>query len=133
MLTHKSAPIVLVVVGVVVFGVLGPKWPKDQTLNVVLGDAASRVEEVRVRYAEPETGEWTREATFRWASPAAPRIVRHEMRLPDGEYDVEIEIATNTHDLKTVRRHVALHGGGTTSVDVAEILAPHPSANVVAK
>src|SRR4029079_15290474 len=126
MLTHKTAPFVLVVVGVVVFGVLGPKWPKDQTLNVVLGAAPAGADEVRIRYSEPGAdtdGEWSREETFRYGGAtgagAAPRVGHHEVRLPDGEYDVEIEILDKAHVSSVARRRVSLHGGGATSVDLA--------------
>lgn len=122
MLTHKGAPFVLVVVGVVVFGVLGPKWPKDQTLNLVLGDAAARVEEVQVRYREASGEDWTREATFRYGSTTAPRVVHHEARLPDGEYAVEIELLARNSERAVVTREVQLSGGGSTSVDLAEVV-----------
>jgi len=125
MLTKKTAPFVLVVVGVVVFGVLGPKWPRDQVLNVVLGDRSAAVEELRIRYAESGVDDWAREATFHYGAAAAPapRVVHHEARLPDGSYLVEIEISRKAESPVVVRRQLELHGGGSTSVDVAEALA----------
>ena len=91
--------------------------PKDQTVHYVLGDAAPRVEEVDARWAPgiAATGDWEREATFRYPPGKAPRIVTHEPRLPDGDYTVEIDIvASNEAHEKNeivVRKHVTLSGG----------------------
>ncbi|HEY8038867.1 MAG TPA: hypothetical protein VIF15_03705 [Polyangiaceae bacterium] len=98
------------------------RWPRDQTVHYVLGDAALRVEEVDARWAPadaPGTAEdWTREASFRYAPGKAPRVVTHEPRLPDGDYTVEIEIvAANERNL--VRRRVSL-GGGATQIELAQ-------------
>jgi hypothetical protein len=111
--------VILLVAAVVVFAVLGPKWPKDQSVRLLLGDAAQRVEEVSVRYAtlsDPE--DWTREASFRYAAGEAPRIVRHDMRLADGDYVVEIELATRKSRVLLTRR-VTL-AAGTTKLDLTE-------------
>jgi hypothetical protein len=107
---------------------LGRTWPREQTVHYVLGDAAPRVEEVDARWAADERGRgtdrrsagdenWFREATFRYAPGAAPRVVTHEPRMPDGEYTVELEIvASNAKNVVT--RHVRLQGGVTT-IDLA--------------
>jgi nucleoid-associated protein YgaU len=102
--------LLLLAAGLAVVLVLGRRWPKEQTVHYVLGDAASRVQEVDARWAEFRTLErseradsnenavaasgddWTREATFRYAPGQAPRIVTHEPKLPDGDYTVEIDI-----------------------------------------
>jgi nucleoid-associated protein YgaU len=109
------------------------QWPKDQTVHYVLGDAASRVEEVDARWAPgiAATEDWTREATFRYPPGKAPRIVTHEPRLPDGDYTVEIEIvaasaasatsATTAKNEVVVRKHVIL-GGGATSIQLADLV-----------
>ena len=105
--------------------VFARQWPKDQTVHYVLGDAATRVEEVDARWAsatEGATDDWTREASFRYAPGKAPRVVTHEPRLPDGDYTVEIEIvALNdaTEARARVRKHVTLTGGAT-SIQLAE-------------
>ncbi len=107
-------------------------WPNDQSLRVVLGDTAPSVVEVRVRYAEhgrpsDERDDWAREVTFRYAPGRAPRMVNHEARLANGDYDVEIDIGlvTTTGPARaartvTIERRVELGGAGTTaSVDVS--------------
>ncbi|HZU82011.1 MAG TPA: hypothetical protein VE987_03795 [Polyangiaceae bacterium] len=112
---------------------LSRHWPKDQAVHYVLGDAAPLVLEVDARWAsgdprEPE--DWSREATFRYAPGAAPRIVTHDMRLPDGDYTVEIEVASGpgsrpaTH---VVRRRVTL-SGGAVSIDLQGSLVDHTEA-----
>jgi hypothetical protein len=101
------------------------QWPRDQTVHYVLGDAATRVEEVDARWAPgiAASEDWTREASFRYEPGKAPRIVTHEPRLPDGDYTVEIEIvaANQAHERNevVVRKHVVL-GGGATSIQLAD-------------
>src|SRR5215471_10282117 len=105
----------------VVAMILARNWPKVQTVHYVLGEGAPRVEEVDARWAEGASSEdWTREATFRYAPGQAPRIVTHEPRLPDGDYTVEIEIASASAARNVVRRRVTLTGGGSTSIDLAD-------------
>jgi hypothetical protein len=113
----------VLVAALVVALVLGQKWPKDQTVHYVLGDAAPRVEEVDARWAEgggarnESSDAWSREATFRFERGLAPRIVTHQPRLPDGDYTVELEImASNATNVVT--RHVHLQGG-VTSIDLS--------------
>ena len=98
----------------------GQKIPKDQVLHVVLGDAAPRVTEVRVRYGEASGRDvdFTREATFRYAQGAAPRVVTHEARLTSGDYTVEIEVFKG-NDRAMVDRRVKLDGN-PVSVDVRD-------------
>lgn len=105
----------------VVAMLLARHWPKEQTVHYVLGDGATRVEEVDARWAQGRSSEdWTREATFRYAPGQAPRIVTYEPRLPDGDYTVEIEIASASAARNVVRRNVTLTGGGSTSIDLAD-------------
>ncbi len=104
----------------VVAMMLARHWPKDQTVHYVLGDGAARVAEVDARWAEGRASEdWTREATFRYAPGEAPRIVTHEPKLPDGDYTVEIEIASSSAR-NVVRRNVTLSGSGSTSIDLVD-------------
>ena len=108
-----------------VYFTLSPRWPKDQALHVVLGDAAARVEEVRIRYAEGKgesAEDWTREASFRYPLKSAPRVVTHETRLPDGNYVVEIDLVSPKGE-STVRRPVTFQGGAA-SVDVSREVTP---------
>ena len=117
---RKLGPLVLIGAGVVMMLFLGPKMPRDQLVHVVLGDAAPRVTEVRVRYAErgASDADFAREATFRYAQGAAPRIVTHEPRLANGEYDLEIELSKG-NDRALVKRQVKLDGS-PVSIDVRE-------------
>ncbi len=80
-----------------VYFTLAPRWPKDNVVHIVLGNAAPGVEEVRVGYAPASkhggmAEDFAREAAFRFPVGSAPRIVTHEPRLADGDYVVEIEI-----------------------------------------
>jgi hypothetical protein len=125
-LNGKRALRMLVLAGVLMLALyFARQWPKDQTVHYVLGDAATRVEEVDARWAPgiAASEDWTREASFRYAPGKAPRIVTHEPRLPDGDYTVEIEIVAanlaHEKDSVVVRKHVVL-GGGATSIQLAD-------------
>ena len=105
----------------VVAMLLARHWPKEQTVHYVLGASAPRVVEVDAQWAPGRSSEeWTREATFRYAAGQAPRIVTHEPRLPDGDYTVEIEIASASATRTVVRRNVTISGEGSTSIDLAD-------------
>ena len=114
----------LLALGALAFFVLGPKWPQDQSVRIVLGSRAPDVEELRVRYAERGAEELVREATFRYPKGGAPRIVSHEPRLPNGDYLVEIDLGFE-HGHAETRRMVTL-GGGSTSIDVSQVAPPSP-------
>jgi hypothetical protein len=106
--------------GLAVVVVLFRRAPTEHTVHVVLGDEATRVTEVRVRYAlhedGPGQGDWQREASFHYAQGHAPRVVSHEPRLASGDYDVEIDVAAETP--VTVRRRITIDEH-TATVDVS--------------
>ena len=143
---RRLAFLAMLAAGAALYFTLAPRWPKDQTLHVVLGDAAPRVTEVGLRYGNagtnaarehddpdrrghegdtPPAEDWTREVTFRYALRSAPRVITHAARLPDGDYLVEIDLTTPT-ERTTVQRRIRL-SGGVTSIDVAESL-PVPAS-----
>jgi hypothetical protein len=100
---------------------LGKKWPQQQTVHFVLGDASARVTELEVHYARIESGAKRGDsfdvgATFPFGSRGAPRIVTHEPKLAEGDYTVAIEIAT-AGDRAILERRITLDGH-VVSVDV---------------
>ncbi len=107
---------------------LAQRWPRDQTIHYVLGDAAGRLTELDAVWqpaaARPATAgsgagdgdELAREARFQFESGRAPRIVTHTPRLPDGDYTVEIDLVS-PQGRSAVTRRVAL-SGGATSIDL---------------
>jgi hypothetical protein len=99
---------------------LAQRWPKEQTVHYVLGDAAPRVQELDARWVEGTGGsedDVSREATFRYAQGQAPRVVTHLPRLPDGDYTVEIDVVAGS-ERSTVTRRIKL-AGGATSIDLS--------------
>jgi hypothetical protein len=116
------AKLVLLVAGLGVAAILARaelSVPRDQSIRYVLGDGAPRVAELEARWTPPGKGEdWTRAATFRYAPGQAPSVVTHAPRLPNGDYDVEIEIVASDGTDAIDHRHVQL-SGGTTSIDLA--------------
>jgi len=121
---RRALRIPLLVAGVGVAFVLSRQWPVDQSVHIVLGDAAAGVSELRLRYAEPEGGrdDWQREASFHFERGRAPRVVTHEPHIANGVYDVEIELtmATGAAEARTVTetRRVTLTGR-PASIDVS--------------
>jgi hypothetical protein len=120
----RAARLVLLAAGLGVAALLARgelKVPHDQTVRYVLGDEAPRVQELEARWAAPgavhQPEDWTRAATFRYVLGQAPRVITHEPKLPNGDYDVQIEIVASDAT-RVVDRHVQL-SGGTTSIDLA--------------
>ena len=115
-------PLLIAALGVAL--AISRNWPTDHEVHVVLGDAAPRVVELRIRYAEPVSGhdDWQREVSFHYAPGRAPRIVDHEPRLVSGEYDVEIDVGVTggaaDRRTVTVSRRVRLDDHAS-SVDVS--------------
>lgn len=116
---------------VAAFLLFGPKLPREQVVRIGLGDRAPDVRELTIRYFAAEkasgaattrdlTDEVLREVSFRYPKGDAPRLVRHEPRLADGEYVLEIEVVTND-SRATLRRTVGLLGG-PASVDIASAI-----------
>ena len=96
---------------------LSPRFPKDQSVNVVLGDRAPTVTEVTMRYSSDKDAELRRDVSFHFDKGKAPRVVHHEARLPDGDYVVTVEI--RGEDVWTKERRVHLEGGSTTQIEVS--------------
>jgi len=116
------------VAGLGVAFALSRQWPREHTVRIVLGDAAKAVEEVRLRYGDPAHAsgrggddDWQREVIFHYAIGRAPRVVSHEPRLPDGDYDLELEIGMRAgQERRTVTSHRVVHlDSDSAQVDVA--------------
>ena len=101
--------------GVGAYFFLSPRFPKDQSVNVVLGDRATSVTEVTMRYASQKDADLRRDVSFHFDKGKAPRVVHHEARLPDGDYLVSIEVRGD--DVWTKERRVRLEGGSTTQIE----------------
>jgi hypothetical protein len=109
-------------VGVGAYFFLAPRFPKDQSVNVVLGDRAPQVTEVTMRYASQKDADLRRDVSFHFDKGKAPRVVHHEARLPDGDYLVTIEMrgaANGEDDVWTKERRVRLEGGSTTQIEAS--------------
>lgn len=134
---RRLAPLVLLVPAVAAGATLKPHWPKDQTIRYELGAAASRVDEVEARWAPAQGGQsaaprapaatpagddadCARDVTFRYAPGGAPTTIAHTPRLPDGDYDVEVELHAGGR-VAQVHRKVTLEGG-TTTLDLTTVV-----------
>lgn len=123
MLRRSTSMLLFAAVGVGAYFFLAPAFPKDQSVNVVLGDAAPSIQEVTLRY-DPAKGDsdWSRQVTWRFdgSRSRAPRVVHHAPRLPDGDYVIAIEARGAGGVAATEERRVQLRSDSSTSIDVSE-------------
>jgi hypothetical protein len=98
---------------------VGSKAPREQHLKLVLGPASDRVTGLEIQYVAPD-GDLSRDARMAFEPGKAPRVVSHEPELPDGEYQLRIDVDTR-EGRRSVERRVTL-GGGTTQVDLSAVV-----------
>ena len=114
-------------VGVAIW--LARRSPTDQTIHYVLGNEASRVEELDARWDDNPSADgprdWVREAKYRYQPGTAPRIITHEPRLRNGDYLVELEVALAgpLPSRAVLHKHIHLTGG-VTYIDVGSSVGP---------
>ena len=121
MKVKRVLPIVLLALGFGLWTWLAPKTPRDQSVDVVLGDRATEIEDLTVRYSKaPTDKEEARQVAFHYARGSAPRVVHHAPRLPDGDYAVDIEV-NGTNGLASVRRNVRLEEGRSTQIHAEDV------------
>ncbi len=120
---RRLLPVVLVAGGLVAWQGLARRWPTEQTVHYVLGDAAPRVAEVEARWADVD-GTPLHAVTFRYVPGMAPRVLTHQLRLANGDYDVEVEI--HAKQLRAAARRRVSLGGGATSIDVSTLVPLGP-------
>jgi hypothetical protein len=111
---RRIVPVVLVLAGLGVWSWISPRTPHDQSVDVLLGDRAPEVEDVTVRYTQDR--EPARQVAFHYAHGSAPRIVHHTPHLADGDYGVDIELASATNGFSSVHRSVTLKEGTSTQI-----------------
>ena len=125
----RGALLLVGAVGAGAYFFLSPRFPKDQSVNVVLGDRAPQITEVTMRYTS-EDADSRRDVSFHFEKGKAPRVVHHEARLPDGDYVVTIEMrgvagsakrdgANGEQDVWTKERRVRLESGSTVQLEAA--------------
>jgi hypothetical protein len=120
---RRLVPLALLLGGGLVAAYFATQAPKEQHVRYVLGDGAALVTGLSVEYVEG--GAVLRDVRLPLPSDrggAAPRIVSHEPSLADGAYLLRIDIDTR-EGRRSVERRVTL-GGGTTSVDLTDVLHP---------
>ena len=118
-MTRSGSLLLFGAVGAAAYFLLAPRFPKDQSVNVVLGDSAPDVTDLDVHYASTSSDAITRDLSLHFERGKAPRVVHHEARLPDGDYLVDVEVKS-AHGAWSEERRVHLQGGSSTSVDAAE-------------
>jgi hypothetical protein len=115
MMQRAGALVLFGAVGAGAYFLLSPRFPKDQSVNVVLGDRAPSVTELTMRYSSDKDADLRRDVRFHFDKGKAPRVMHHEARLPDGDYVVSIEMRGD--EVWTKERRVHLEGGSTTQIE----------------
>lgn len=118
--SRRIARLAFLVFGIGVALYLGTQGPQDQHVRVVLGAEATRVSALDLRYVAGD-GDLVRQVHFSYPDRVAPRVVSHEPKLPNGEYQLQIDVDTQG-GRRDIQRRVTL-GGGSTQVDLSTALA----------
>jgi hypothetical protein len=114
MTKRRFAQLVLLVGALGVFYFLSRAWPKDQVVRFDLGAAAApRVTDLRVFFGDSEHGE-----SWHYELGKAPRVVESDVRLPDGDYTVEIDVGAGDKRASATRK-LHLESGSTTTIDLS--------------
>jgi hypothetical protein len=107
----RYAALGFLLIGIAVTAFLAKRGPHEQHVRFVLGDAATEITGLEVQYVDPD-GDIAREARLSYAAGTAPRIVSHEPELPDGAYELKVDLITRDRRV-SVERSVTLSGGST--------------------
>jgi hypothetical protein len=110
---RRVAQVLILLGALAVFYFLSRAWPKDQVVRFDLGAAQPRVEELRVSFGGAEHG-WEKH----FEPGKAPRVVESDVRLPDGDYTVEVDVSA-AGKTATVTRTMHLESGSTTTIDLS--------------
>jgi hypothetical protein len=96
-----------------------PKVPRAQEVRLHLGPGSTRVVQATARITHEPGSSWDRETRWRFTN-GAPPSVQWAFELPNGDSEIEVELASSTSN---VTRRVRLHlGGGETNVELAEAM-----------
>lgn len=112
--------LVLLVAGLGIAAYLGKMGPREQHVNIVLGDQRWTVKAIDLQYVSSD-GEVAREVHLTYGE-SAPRVIAHAPQLSDGTYRLKIDVDTRG-GRRAVERQVTL-GGGSTQVDISSALLP---------
>jgi len=116
----RAFPRLLLLLGAAAIGIyLLRAPPREVTLVYGLPDPASVTSlEVEIRRGR----EPVRRAEFRFARGAPPQL-RHEVRLPDGDYEVTVRLSSATGPARAVTRPVTVAEAGAIVLPLGE--SPH--------
>lgn len=121
---RRITSLLFLIFGLTVAAYLASYRPQEQHVRVVLGREAPEVTALSLQYITKD-GEVAREASFRYSKGSAPRVVAHEPQLPDGDYQLQIDVDAR-EGRRGIQRQVTL-GGGSTQIDISGALAPTSS------
>lgn len=108
--------LIFVAGGIALYALFSGGVPKDQRLRLLLGPRAKTASRVTLTWSTP-SGEVLREATFSFPPGTAPEALIQELRLADGDYDLDVEIVTR--EGRTAERKRVTVRGATTTLDMS--------------
>lgn len=91
---RRYAPLLLAAAALGAYLALRPKLPHEHDIAFQLGQAAPEVTTLDVSWtdARAPAGEAALGSTLHFAAGTAPRTVHTRVRLPDGPWDVDIQV-----------------------------------------
>jgi hypothetical protein len=102
--------------GIALYALFSAGVPKDQRLRLLLGSRAKTASRVTLTWSAT-SGEVLREATYSFPPGTAPEALIQELRLADGDYDLDVEIVTR--EGRTAERKRVTVRGATTTLDMS--------------
>lgn len=111
----------LLIAAVGIFLVMSRVWPREQTIHVILGEAAPRVEEVELSFipagAAEDDDSRARRISLHYPAHDAPQAITQAPKLANGDWLIELAVMV-PGDSIVVHRRLKLEGGVVT-LDVA--------------
>lgn len=103
-----------------------PTVPRDQNVRLHLGAGSTKVVRATARITRDAASGWDRETTWRFDPPthSAPPSIVWRFELPNGNAEVEVELASNA-SIASQRAKVELKGEETT-VELTEAMRGLP-------
>ena len=116
---HRRRLSGLALVGGLFFAIrdLGPQFPRETELEYAIGPDHGEVIELRVAYRQgPEE---LAGASFAFPK-GAPSSVRHQVKLPTGEFEVWCELRMRSRESRMIKRPLRTPASGVVRFNLAD-------------
>jgi hypothetical protein len=114
---RKRIATLVLFVGLAIVGVKSEGVPRDTSVAVPLGDDHAQVTEARIDYLSERRIAHT--VTLRWPE-GAPSLVRHDVELLPGDYDVHVRLNERDGTQRDLEGHVHSPSEGVVRLALEE-------------